>query len=226
MCFSPEADLAAAGVVGAVGIATLLRVRTRRELVVGALPLLFAAHQFTEAFVWLGLRGQISSGLGDAARDLYVVYAFAGLPLIVPVGFLLLEPVRRHRVWLRPFVAVGAFVAIFSLWHMVSTPIEATIHSRGIHYDIHIPHGYTVAVAYVIATCGPALLSSRLYLRWFGAVNLLAAGVAAAVHRIDFASVWCLYAALASLLILEHFRRQRALERRLGIRPTFRPIAS
>jgi hypothetical protein len=29
------------------------------------------------------------------------------------------------------------------------------------------------------------------------------------VHQVEFASIWCLYAALASLLILEYFRRER-----------------
>jgi hypothetical protein len=68
MCFSPEADFTAAAVVGVVGIETLRRVRTRRELLVGSLPLLFAMHQFTEGFVWLGLRGDVSSGVGNTAR--------------------------------------------------------------------------------------------------------------------------------------------------------------
>jgi hypothetical protein len=57
MCFSPDADFTASAVVGGVGVATLRRVRGRRELIIGALPLLFALHQFTEGFVWLGLRG-------------------------------------------------------------------------------------------------------------------------------------------------------------------------
>jgi hypothetical protein len=37
--------------------------------------------------------------------------------------------------------------------------------------------------------------------------------IATALVRFDeLTSLWCLYAALVSVLILEHFRRQRALE--------------
>jgi hypothetical protein len=57
VCFSPQADFVAGAVVAGVGVETLRRVRTRRELIVGALPLLFGVHQLVEGFVWLGLRG-------------------------------------------------------------------------------------------------------------------------------------------------------------------------
>lgn len=209
MCFSPEADFVAAAVVGTIGVATLRQVHTRRELIVGSLPLLFAAHQFLEAFVWLGLRGQVSGAVGDAAMHAYVVYAFAVLPMLVPIGFFLLEPLADHRRWLRPFVVLGLAVGLFYLWHVVSEPVIAIEHPHGIEYKSGALGGYFAAIAYVVATCGPALLSSRHYLRWFGVVNLVAAGVAFSVHQVEFASIWCLYAALASLLILEYFRRER-----------------
>lgn len=193
-----------------VGVATLRQVHTRRELIVGSLPMLFAVHQLIEAFVWLGLRGDIASGIGDAARDAYVLIAHVLLPALVPIGFLLIEPLERHRRRLIPFVVLGLAVAGFFLWHALQDPITATAHDNDIGYDLHAPFGYGAAVAYVIATCGPALLSSRRYLRWFGAVNLSAACIAATVHEAVFASVWCLYAAIASVLIYEHFRRERS----------------
>jgi len=61
-------------------------------------------------------------------------------------------------------------------------------------------------------TCGPALISSRRYLRWFGLVGLVGV-IATAVVRVDeLTSLWCVYVAIVSVLILEHFRRQRASE--------------
>jgi hypothetical protein len=79
-------------------------------------------------------------------------------------------------------------------------------------YQTHTPDGTMLTVLYVLATCVPALLSSRPYLRWFGVVNLVAVAVAATVQRVGFVSLWCVYAALASILIFEHLRRQRAPE--------------
>lgn len=216
MCFSPEADFTAAAVVGVVGIETLRRVRTRRELVVGALPLLFAVHQFSEGFVWLGLRGDVSSGLGDAAKDMYVIYAYAMLPMIVPVGLYLIEPSRRHRRWVLPFIALGLAVGGYLLWQVTQYPVHAQEQASCIAYSTHTPLGTQAAVAYVIATCAPALLSSRRYLQWFGAANIVGVAIALSIREADFTSVWCVYAALVSILILEHFRRQRRADRLCG----------
>ncbi|MGD1057828.1 MAG: DUF6629 family protein [Solirubrobacteraceae bacterium] len=213
MCFSPDADFTASVVVGAVGVATLRRVRGRRELIIGALPLLFALHQFTEGFVWLGLRGQVSSGLGNTAKDIYVIFAYVALPIIVPLGLYLLEPSRKHRRWVLPFVILGVAVGGFLLWQVTQHPLYAQEDASCIAYNSNAPYMGQAAVVYVIATCVPALLSSRRYLQWFGVVNLVGVAIAYSVREAEFTSVWCVYAALVSVLILEHFRRQRQLER-------------
>ena len=55
MCFSAAANFVGSGVLGAVGVVTLTKVKHQRELLFAALPTLFAIHQFIEGFVWLGL---------------------------------------------------------------------------------------------------------------------------------------------------------------------------
>jgi hypothetical protein len=212
MCFSPDADFTASAVVGVVGIATLRRVRGRHELIIGALPLLFALHQFTEGFVWLGLRGEVSSGLGNTAKDIYVIFAYVALPIIVPLGLYLLEPSRKHRRWVLPFVMLGVAVGGFLLWQVTQHPLYAQEHASCIAYNSNAPYMAQAAVVYVIATCAPALLSSRRCLQWFGVVNLVGVAIAYSVREAEFTSVWCVYAALVSVLILEHFRRQRQVE--------------
>jgi hypothetical protein len=225
MCFSPDADFTAAAVVGTVGVQTLRLVRTRRELIIGALPLLFALHQFTEAFVWLGLRGDVSSGVGNTATDIYVIYAYAGLPLLVPLGLYLVEPSRKHRRWVLPFVVLGAAVSGFMLWEVTQYPLYAQEHASCIAYNSNAPYLEQAAFVYVIATCAPALLSSRRYLQWFGVLNIVGVAIAFSVREAEFTSVWCVYAALVSVLILEHFRRQRKLDARLS-RPRAAAAAS
>jgi hypothetical protein len=212
MCFSPQADFAAGAVVAAVGVETLRRVRSRHELIVGALPLLFGLHQLIEAFVWLRLRGEVSSAVGDAAREAYVVYAHAVLPALVPIGFLLLEPDRRRARWLWPMVGLGLLLGGYLLWQVTAFPIGAQEAAHCIDYTTHAPNDVILTAVYVVVTCGPALISSRRYLRWFGLVNLVGVIATAIVRADELTSLWCLYAAMASLLILEHFRRQRASE--------------
>jgi hypothetical protein len=214
MCFSPEADFTAGAVLVGVGVDTLRRVHARRELIVGALPLLFGIHQLVEGFVWLGLRGQVSSGLGDAAKEAYVVYAHAVLPVIVPFGFMLLEPDPRRSRWMWPLVCLGLVLGVYLLWQVTAYPVGAHEQARCIDYTTHTPNDVLIGLLYVVATCAPALISSRRHLRWFGLVSLIGVLATALVRIDELTSLWCLYVALVSVLILEHFRRQQAIATR------------
>jgi len=214
MCFSPEADFAAGVVVAGVGVETLRRVRAPRELLVGTLPLLFGIHQLVEGFVWLSLRGQVSKGVGDAAKQAYIVYAHAVLPAIVPFGFMLLEPDRRRSRWMWPLVCLGVLLGVYLLWQVTAYPVGAQQEARCIDYTTHTPNDVLIGLLYVAATCGPALISSRRHLRWFGLVSLIGV-IATALVRVDeLTSLWCLYVAMVSVLILEHFRRHGVIETR------------
>jgi hypothetical protein len=212
MCFSPQADFAAGAVVVGVGVQTLRRVGVRCELIVGALPLLLGIHQLVEGFVWLGLRGEVSPRLGDTAKETYIVFAHAILPALVPLGFTLLEPDRRRARWMWLLVGLGLFLGAYLFWQVTAYPVGARLQARCIDYTTHTPNDLLIGVLYVIATCGPALISSRRYLRWFGAVSVAGVVAAALVREDELTSLWCVYVALVSVLILEHFRRQRALE--------------
>ncbi len=210
MCFSPQADFAAGAVVTAMGAETLRRVRVRRELIVGALPLLFGLHLLVEGFVWLGLRGEITAGLGNAAKETYIVFAHAVLPALVPLGFTFLEPDRRRARWMWPLVGLGLLLGAYLLWQITAYPVRAQEQARCIDYVTHTPNDLLIGVLYVAVTCGPALMSSLRRLRWFGVVSLVGVITAALVRFDELTSVWCVYVALVSVLILEHFRRQRA----------------
>jgi hypothetical protein len=84
--------------------------------------------------------------------------------------------------------------------------------ARCIDYTTHPPNNALIGLLYIVATCGPALISSRRHLRWFGLVSLVGVIVTALLRVDELTSLWCLYVAIVSMLILEHFRRQRAFE--------------
>lgn len=207
MCFSPEASFVAAGVLTPLGVTALRSVRRRGELVVGALPLLFAGHQAIEGVVWLGLEGQASGGLLDAAIRAYLAFAQVLLPVLVPAGLLLYEPdpARRRRLLL--FVLLGLLVSARLLWVITAHPVGAEVAGHSIVYDTDVHFGYAVAAGYLVATCTPALLSTNPLLRVLGLANLAAVGVAALVEYSAVTSVWCFHAALISALIAVALRR-------------------
>jgi hypothetical protein len=210
MCVSAEADFIAAGALLPLGVATLRTVRHRDELIIGSLPVLFALHQFVEGFVWLGLEGHVSVGLQDAAIRIYLLFAQVVLPVLVPLGILVLEPDRRRRRWMAALLVVGLAVALRLLWVVAAHPVGARALDHVITYTTDARFGYVVAAGYVVATCAPALVSTRRRLRWFGAANLAGLALATVVRYSAVTSVWCLYAAFASGLILLHLRDRAA----------------
>jgi len=87
VCFSLEADLAAAAVLAPVGVLCVREARgARRLLPLAALPLLLSAHQAIEAVVWLGLDGHVDAGIQAVAVRAYLLIAAPLLPLLVPVA--------------------------------------------------------------------------------------------------------------------------------------------
>jgi hypothetical protein len=62
-----------------------------------------------------------------------------------------------------------------------------------------------VAILYVIATCGSLLFSKVRDMVIFGAANMAILLAVMAVKRCAFTSLWCAYAAIASVIILAYF---------------------
>jgi hypothetical protein len=211
MCVSPEADFVAAGALAPIGVASLRAISRREQLVIGSLPMLFALHQLDEGFVWLGLQGHISTSLQDTAIRIYLLFAQVLLPVLVPFGLLVLEPDRARRRWMVPLLVLGVAVGLRLLWIVSTHSVGAQALDRVITYTTDTHFGALEAVAYVVATCGPALLSTRRHLRWLGVANLGGLAAATIVRYSAVTSVWCLYAAFVSALILLHLRRPPVL---------------
>lgn len=205
MCFSPEVDLAAGLVIGAVGIDALRHVRTPAERPLAALPLVFAAHQLIEAVVWWGLQGSVPAAVGHAAEWLYLAIAFGVLPVLVPVAVGALD-LFRHRARTAAFVVVGIAVAGALMYGVVRGPIDATINGHYISYHVGLWHGGTLVVLYVFVTCGSLLASGHGHVRAWGTVNLLAVAVLVWVNTAGFVSLWCVWAAVTSVAIAVHLR--------------------
>lgn len=207
MCFSAEADFAAAAVLTPLAVITLRAAPSRRYLPIAALPAVFAVHQFIEGFVWLGFDDTVSAGLMNVATHAYLVIAQVLLPLLVPAAMILTEPDRRRRWSMAACLAVGALTAARFGWIIFAHDVGAREEDRTIIYrtDIHI--GVWATAGYVIATCGSVLASSRRYLLAFGIANLIGLGIAATVRYEGVTSTWCVYAAFSSTLVLLHLRR-------------------
>src|ERR1700744_6632642 len=86
VCFSTSANFVGRAVLGAIGVATIAEVKHRRELLFAAMPCLFALHQFTEGFVWLGLDHKRPSIVAHDAGAAFGLYSKGCLPGVGPLS--------------------------------------------------------------------------------------------------------------------------------------------
>ena len=199
MCFSAQADLVGGLVVSAIGVDVVRHVGGRRDhLALAAVPLLLGVHQLVEAFVWWGLQGDTSAGVGRAATWIYLLIAFVVLPIYVPVAILLLEPPGRRRWTIGPFIGLGAAVSGVLLAAMIRGPVTAALGDHHLIYGTGLRSGRVVVAAYVVATCGSMLFSRSREIALFGIVNLIAVALLARLPLDGFASLWCGWAAITS----------------------------
>src|SRR5271156_5945686 len=205
MCFSATANFVGSAVLGAVGVATLTHVKHRREILFAALPTLFAVHQFIEGFVWLGLDGILSPTVTHNMAAAFMLYAQGLLPFLLPLSVLLFEPDGKGRRRMLPFLVLGGATTLYILWALTAYSLQVYVRGNSIVYMNQATNNTAVALLYVIATCGSLFMSKIRPMVIFGAANLTILLVVMAVKRYAFTSVWCAYAAVASVIILAYF---------------------
>lgn len=211
MCYSPEADLAAGVIIGAVGIDALAHGRgDRSTIALAALPAVFAAHQAIEAVTWWGLQGRVPASIGEAATTTYLVIAFTVVPFLVPFAVWRCEPVDVRRRWMAPFVVMGSIVAIVLGAGLITEPHSATIGGRFIAYHAASPLGGVVGVLYVVAVCTPLVLTSHRRIVALGVVNIPVVIALWLLLSEGFISLWCVWAAVTSVVIAVHLRETQA----------------
>src|SRR6202046_1888055 len=159
MCFSATANVVGSGVRGAVGVVTLTKVKHKRELLFASLPTLFAVHQFIEGFVWLGLDGVLAPAVTPHMGAGLLVCAQGLLPFLLPLSILLFEPDMKSRRRMLPFLAIGTGTTLYMLWALIAYPLHIFVRGDSIVYINDGTNNTTLAILYVIATCGSLFFS-------------------------------------------------------------------
>jgi hypothetical protein len=220
VCFSPQADAGGGLVICVIGIDAVRHVRQRGEFIALAwIPLLLGAHQFIEALVWLWLQGHVPRGISHVALWAYLLIAFVVLPVLVPLAVIALEPASRRKQMMVPFALTGTVIAVVLFAAMVRGPVGVTLAPYHLSYGLRVSEGLWIVALYVVAVCGPLLMSGHRNVVIFGAANLVAVIVIARLTISGFASVWCGWAAVSSAAIALHCRFTRPGPHHAGTGP-------
>jgi hypothetical protein len=216
MCFSATASFVTAGMTGAIGVLTITRARKRRALPLATAPLVFGLQQGIEGLLWLYLPAAPANATAGSLALLFLLFALVLWPMYAPIAVLLVEPSEKRRRLMQVCLAVGGGVSAYMLWWILTRPPAAVIADGHIVYVTGLGHALVIAPAYLVATSLPLLSSSRRSVVTLGFIVAAGSVVAYGFYWEAFVSVWCFFAAAASLAILGHFEHAHRRRVRLA----------
>lgn len=203
------ANFTLAGMLLIIGVLTLNKVSQPNEWVFATLPLLFGLHQFDQGIVWLGLYHFVGPLTLQVAATLFVFYAQAMLPFWVPLAVWLLERQGPKKRFLGALVLIGALLAAYVGWGLAYRPTHVYVHNSSLVYDNPATQHLWIAALYILTTCGSLILSRSVSIQIFGWLNLAGLTLVYIVAHYSFTALWCLYAALVSVLLYLYFIERR-----------------
>lgn len=209
MCFSPLASFVTAGVTGAIGIIALKRTDNPRELPLAATPIIFAVQQGIEGLQWLDLQAAAGKSASSMPTLLFLLFAEVFWPIYAPLTVLMIEPSAKRRSLMWLCFGVGLGVAAYLLARIIARSPGAYIEGEHIVYVVGNQHAVIVGFGYLAATGLPLILSSQRTVSLLGAIVLLGSAIALIAYWEAFVSVWCFFAAAASVVVLGHFEWAR-----------------
>ncbi len=206
MCFSAAANFTGSAVLGVIGVGDAVG----SEASSGD-PLCFVsapvrAPPIYRRFVWLGLDGVCPpQWLMMPARPLcsmhkpYCLYCY-------PWECSCSSPRRRGDAECFRLLCWVIVLGLYVLWALAAFPTHVFLEKNSIVYMNPATHHGVVALLYVVATCGSLFFSKVKDMVVFGIANLLILLTTIAVKEYAFTSIWCAYAAIASVIIWFGFR--------------------
>lgn len=216
MCFSAEASFAAAAILVPAGV-YCVRIAARGSLAhlpLAAIPLFFAAQQFCEGLVWVGLtRGD--AALVRASSLAFLAFALAFWPFWVPLSVAFLERRKAVRRCLGGAALLGLALGC-GLFVPLAVRADECLHVVVEHHSVHynpdglpafglaghtwwdVGYGALVFVPLLAAT------SERRFAAFF-VVMAAAAALSLLAFRYAFVSVWCFFAAVLSAQLCHIF---------------------
>ena len=197
MCFGPVASFTSGAILTAAGTASIKAARSKKELLFAAFPLMFAAQQIIEGFIWLGVNDGPLLRWRRPLAGLFLFFAYVLWPVVSPLGIYLLEPQRKNRRVLTVFILTGAATACYLLWFGFHHHHHVTVMHHSIQYHIK-KFSTLIGFLYMGSTYAPYLFSSHKGVRILGALNIVFAGISRYMYWVTFDSVWCFFAALLS----------------------------
>jgi len=204
MCFSATASFGAGAALSVLGVLALRKSESSSQIMFASIPLLFAAQQFSEGFVWLSFINPQFANLNTPFTYIFMAFAQIVWPAWVPWSVLLLETNPNRKKLLLAFTSIGCLVSLYLAYCLIAYPINSRMTSHHIAYDLKYPMGMIskgVSLYFLAIIFTPFF--STIKRMWLVGLLTLSTMVFAKLFFHQFViSVWCFFAAIISFVVL------------------------
>ena len=200
MCFSAAASFTVGSALGIIGALCVKKTKSWRLGLIAIFPLLFAIQQLSEGIVWLHMNGKLELNLlSRTAQMTNLVLAWLVWPIFVPISFFIAERDTWRRTICVTAFLIGILIVYVDAKFLWNETVIATVVGRSIYYPASPHYGNLL---YGFSTIVPILLSSIKQMWIFGFALLISFVASEIIWHFTFTSVWCFFAATASLFLL------------------------
>jgi hypothetical protein len=165
-------------------------------------PLVFAAHQLVEAVVWRSMDHPFEESV--IFRYAYVVIAFLVWPVLAPLAALIAETQPARKPFWKFLLLCGLALSAYLIVKLLaSSGVDVTVNGPSLDYEVVYdsePPAFP-AIAYVVITMLSFLLLDNKAIRLVGVAIFLAFIYSILKMRVVWYSVWCMSAAIFSLML-------------------------
>ncbi len=203
MCFSAQASFGASLGLLVIGLLTLRRVKSTRQLLLATIPFMFGAQQAAEGVLWLGIANNYSPLIIEIAKYSFLSFALLIWPIWIPLVMLIIEKDFVRRKILYVCTVIGFLISFYLMLHLIRFGASANIMCSHIVYDSDIAVGMAglIGFLYFIAVVGSLCVSS-VPLMWVLGITIGISYVVSYFFYIQaFTSVWCFFSALLSVIV-------------------------
>lgn len=203
MCFSPAASFVVSGVLATTAVAISRKPIPKKEQTLASLPAIFAVQQLLEGFVWLYMHDPGPIRTASILGFQGIAYLF--WPMFVPLATLRAEANPARKKLISATFVAGTAAALFFLVQMLTYPANVVIVQECLQYQMYMP--WQIGILYWLGANGALLFSSNPW--WVTGGVAIAAGavVAGLAYPFAIASIWCFFAAVASLVVAAYVFR-------------------
>ncbi len=207
MCFSATASFTAAATLSVLGVATLTQICSRRELLLGSFPLLFAIQQFSEGLVWLTKDYTSLHSINSLVTYSFLLFATGLWPMLCPLSVYFLEGNILRKKTILGMVVVGMVLGLYLFGSVVTQGVSSEYFSGNLLYDLNFIPFYEInKYLYLLVTSVPFIIARDRLLKLFGVLAILSFGLSDLFYKVTFVSVWCFFAAVLSAGLYFIFR--------------------